>query len=172
MAGNSVFIGIQEITMKKGLISIGIFGIALSGFIWLYTAIVFPPEPGVQFGSAVVPRFLAVVMTVLCLILIFQTVQKNTQKTPFEFSLRNPAFKRVLITLLSCVIFGSLLKILGFIICAVILLSGLMYMLGNKKPLWILMVSVTTAVVVQLTFENLLGIMLPYGILDFMFMLF
>jgi hypothetical protein len=163
---------LQEEKMKKGNIIIGLFGIALSIFIWVYIALTFPPNTGKEIGTAFFPHVLSIAMVVFCVIQIIQTVKQNSKEKGFEFSLKNPEFFRVVITFGACIVFGLLFKALGFIVCAALLMMGLMYMLGSKKIRWLISIPVITAVIVQLLFEKLLGIMLPYGILDPVLMLF
>jgi hypothetical protein len=158
--------------MKKGLISVSVFGIGLSIFVWVWTAAVFPPGTDNQIGSAFFPRVLAGGLILLCIALLVQTIRKKKHGEGFAFSFRNPAFLRVFVTLTASFIFAVLLKLLGFIICAVLLLTGLMYMLGSRKVVEMIVVSLVTALIVQVVFEKFLGIVLPYGVLEPLFYFF
>jgi putative tricarboxylic transport membrane protein len=158
--------------MKKGNIAIGTFGIALGVFVWVYSAAAFPRRWDNQIGPAFFPRLLSVGLILLCAALIVQTIRKDTKGEGFVFTPRNPAFRRILITFAVCVVFGVLLKALGFILCSILLLLGLMYMMGNRKIPQMIGASLVTSLVVQLVFEKLLGIALPYGLLEPVFLLF
>jgi putative tricarboxylic transport membrane protein len=160
------------VNVKKGNMAIGTFGIALSFFVWIYSAVTFPRRWDNQIGPAFFPRLLSVGMILLCAALIVQTIRKVPQGEGFVFTPGNPAFRRILITFAACVVFGVLLKVLGFILCSVLLLFGLMYMMGNRKIPQMIGVSLITSLVVQLVFEKLLGIALPYGLLEPVFLLF
>lgn len=155
---------------KKEIITsniiIGIILILLSIFVFVYGGANFPEASGVDTGTKFFPFILAGIMIALSVILIIQAFIPNSQRSAgFSFKIFSPEMMRVAVAVVCCIFFMTFLKPLGFIIVAFITLYIMMLVLGNKHYFIMAVVSLITVIVIQLFFEKILSVMLPYGIL-------
>lgn len=151
--------------MKKSNLVIGSILILVSAFVWIYSQVVFPEETAVTVGANFFPRVLSAILSVLAILLMLQRPDGEQWKPSFK----DPSFQRVMIAIASCILFTVLLKPVGFILVSCLILVGLMFMLGFRKYWMMAVIALGVSVVVQVLFEHVLGVVLPYGVLAFIF---
>lgn len=128
--------------------------------------------------SRLFPQIVAAITLILCVVQVSLTLwraSKTKAAKPLPESNREEASKtsvkkgwnHLLISSLA-LIFIVLLKPLGFIICTLTALTGIPYLLGNRKHLVIWVTAVVITLVFYYVFKLVFYISLPKGILPFM----
>ncbi|MBT7953752.1 MAG: tripartite tricarboxylate transporter TctB family protein [Rhodospirillaceae bacterium] len=110
------------------------------------------------------PWVVTVIMAVLSLGLLAQaflpTISSDTPKT-FDV----PA-KRLIYGLVLSVAYFVSLPTLGFVAANIPFFAGLMYLYGERRPLWIAAGSILISLIVFFLFREVFQILLPSGILQ------
>ncbi|UFJ40302.1 tripartite tricarboxylate transporter TctB family protein [Brevibacillus humidisoli] len=116
-------------------------------------------------GPAGFPQAILIIAIVLTLVSLFQTIRKRKAKAevsgggkPHELS------KEFIGLLLTISIYVLIVDTLGFILATILLLFALLFLLGEKKPGKVVILSIVGSFGFSLLFGNLLSVPLPRGI--------
>lgn len=88
---------------------------------------------------------------------------KVSEKAPF-FSEKN---LKLIVFIAATSLYVYLMTVIGFIIATLLYIAGIMYFLGERKPLVIALVPIGTTAFIYLMFDVWLKISLPAGFLGF-----
>ncbi len=118
-------------------------------------------------GSGFFPLLIGVLLGVLCLILLLKR-----WKTPMITRAKGEAAltgkKRVAMAFTALLIYDLLLEKMGFLFCTFFLMFFMLKTVGGRKWFYALWVSVLTAAMSFIIFQELLHSPLPPGILGFL----
>lgn len=154
--------------MKKTNIASGLIGLAISVYVWI-TASKFPQNnSATDPGAAFFPKIMAAFTAILCLILIISALVSKKEEGKSSISL-TPGAKRAFIGLAMFLLYCLLFKSLGFILDTVWLLFATMFLMENRRWVQMTIISIAVPVIVYFIFSKLLYVMLPDGLLSFMF---
>lgn len=160
--------------MKKKMIAqtsniiCGVVGIAIGGVaIWMTAG--FRQFVNVPVGPEVFPRIMAIGL-IICSVamMIINLVKKDTEQAP-TLSLRDKGIQRMLIIAGLVLVYYLLLETVGYLILSPILLFLSMLVMGYRKYVNMIIISVSVTGAVFLLFWQVLVIDLPNGLLDFLF---
>ena len=140
-------------------------GIALGSYI-LYEGSKMPADLIMKIGPSYFPNVLAVGLIFFSLILIVYALLGRSKGESEAISLKDKGVQRALVSLVAIVAYAVLLNPLGYPIVTVLLVSGVMILLGKRRPIQIVCVSLATTFVVWLLFAKLLMLSMPMGILE------
>lgn len=147
----------------SGAIGVAVGGGALAG------ASEFPPDVVMNVGPAFFPSMLAGMLVLASAILMvgaaLEPAAAAEARAPLRWSFEDGRV-RAAVTVAAVAGFTLVLGPLGFIPTSVLFLAGMMAMLGMRRPLPLLAVSVGVTAAIWLIFEKLLVLSLPAGILD------
>lgn len=132
---------------------------ALSAFVFINSA-GFKKTMDRSLNPAVWPRIICVL---LCLMATIQLVNALRGKITMEASFAN--FPRVLIAIAMLIAYALLLKKIGFIICSLVLLVGLLLLFDVKKKWVYIVLPIVTVALVYYFFKVVLRVPLPKGLL-------
>ena len=151
--------------MRKANIIAGGIGMLFSAAAF-YKTFTFKQFKNVPVGPEFFPRALAVALFICCLALVIQNIfdRANTEKAP-TLSLKSKDIRRMLIGLAIIIATAFLWGILGFLIVTPFTIFGLMFLLGKRGWIKMVIISVAVTAVVFLAFRFLLGIEMPMGLL-------
>jgi hypothetical protein len=116
---------------------------------------------GDTYGAGVWPRFISVLMTILSLILLCRAIfaKYAAAEEPIKFS--SGAMRRVFIIMGVIILFTVLNKIAGFFVASFLFVGGVMFVMDERRILWLLSTSVSVTLAVYFIFEFLLKMYLP-----------
>ena len=128
-------------------------------------------------GPDVYPRLLSILVVLLCLFLIIKpgegreknnTEEKNKteEKSDAEGKIFSLKLFFYLALMVACVLLSD---VLGFILSAIIVFMTMMWIMGERRILRMVIISSVFCVIVYLLVSELLSVPLPLGILDFIF---
>lgn len=148
--------------MKKWDIGLAAFFIVFAVSIFVSTN-EYAVNSGYDPGAAFWPRLLAVILVLLSVIMVIQTMigggRSAEQTQPVDF--KAPRMKRVYIMIGVFAGFTVLLVYLGFIIASLLFIPSVMFLLGERKALNIILTSLLLTGSVYFLFTVLLRITLP-----------
>lgn len=113
-------------------------------------------------GAAFVPWVLAGLLALLSLMLLVGTIISKSEDTPVSIPKRDLFGIAGLLLLIALYI--KLMSYLGFIPVTIVFLALLTWVAGSRKPLGIIVFSVTTTTIVYLLFQKFFSVQLPAGI--------
>jgi hypothetical protein len=113
-------------------------------------------------GAAFVPWVLAGLLAGLSLMLLVNTISNKDDKTPVSLPKRDLFGITGLLVLIA--LYVKLMSYLGFIPVSIVFLALLTLVAGSRKPLGILIFSVSTTTIVYLLFQKFFNVQLPAGI--------
>ncbi|MEC5423137.1 tripartite tricarboxylate transporter TctB family protein [Virgibacillus sp. C22-A2] len=150
---------------RNRVVGLILFFIAIT---YLFLSFRLPPYPLVPVDSDAVPIVLGVLLTIFSIILFFT---KETEQEKSEEKKVIPENKKDLLMLLTVAVFIFLyiwlLEIAGFILTTILFIFFTTLLLGYKRHMVNLIVSVSVPVVFYYIFSYLLEIALPKGFLPF-----
>lgn len=121
------------------------------------------PEPHVaQLGASVFPRIIAVILAVVGIYISVSSLNKKTQR---NIGISNAS--KVFISFLILLLYGLLLKKIGFIILTPVFIAALLFLMRFSSLVVDLLTSVLTTAGIYIVFKVLLSVPLPEGILGF-----
>ena len=151
--------------------------LALGIWAWFQTD-GFPEVANTYVQASTFPRIMIVGMVIFAAVLFVQSIfklmgtLKDTDPLAVQVSTLNPlkdkgvAMAYVVIVL--CVLFAALFKSCGYIACAFVLSMAIMYIIGKRKWLQMVLVSVLVPLGMWLIFYKVLTVNIPLGPLSFL----
>lgn len=113
-------------------------------------------------GAAFVPWVLAGLLALLSLMLLVGSIISKSEDTAVSVPKRD--LFGITGLLLLIVVYVKLMSYLGFIPVSIVFLALLTWVAGSRKPLGILVFSVTATTIVYLLFQKFFNVQLPAGI--------
>lgn len=128
-----------------------IYGIAMS----LYSHKSFNVEW--KLSPYLFPLFISIFLFILSLSMICKKVDEKVVEV------NSCDWKSLIIFSLICIAYLLVFNFLGFVISSILLLSSVMFVLGEKRWWFIALVSILTSILIYFLFAKYLGVMLPKG---------
>ena len=151
--------------------------LALGIWAWFQTD-GFPEVANTYVQASTFPRIMIVGMLIFAAVLFVQSILKlmgtlkDTDPLAVQVSSLNPlkdkgvAMAYVVIVL--CVLFAALFKGCGYLACAFVLSMAIMYIIGKRKWLQMVLVSLLVPLGMWLIFYKVLTVNIPLGPLNFL----
>ena len=114
--------------------------------------------------AAFFPRVVLIVAMFFTLLLIIQNIKKEAD-TSIKEKMDRKTFKRVVLSMISAVLFGFGASYLGTLVSISLFVIAIMLTWGVRKKLTILLNAVITPLLIYLIFTKILYVQLPAGIL-------
>jgi putative tricarboxylic transport membrane protein len=129
----------------------------------------FPRIPGQNIGPGAFPGLLAVILAVCALVLILRGVRQGAQHVSLGLWLRSAGHVGNFVLTAGVLVFYIVASdMLGFIVCAVLIMLALFLKLGVKLRL-AAPIAIMTAFVIHLIFYKMLRVTLPWGVLPILY---
>lgn len=147
--------------MTKWNVGLAIVLIALSILIFVSTA-PYHRAHGNDPGPAFWPRTMAVALSVLSVLMVIEgIVKERKEKSADPIGLASPEMRRIYWMILIFAVFAVVLYYGGFIIASLLFIPAVMRLLGEKKWLKCILVSVIVSGTIYFFFSVLLRVTLP-----------
>ena len=124
------------------------------------------------------PRVMIVGMLIFSVVLLIQSIfklmgtMKPTDPVAVEVGTLNPLKDKgvaaAYLVMLLCVLFAALFKSCGYILCAVVLSMIIMFLIGKRNWVQMVLVSVLVPLLMWLVFYKVLTVNIPLGPLNFL----
>ena len=150
--------------MKVPDIAGGAVGVAIGAYVIIQSAKM-PPDHIMKIGPAFFPSILAIGLIVFSVYLAVAGALTKKEGGFERIDFRRFGIWRAVISLGISAVYAVALKPLGFIPASILFIAALMVLLGAKKPLVIVFVSIGATAGVYLVFSILLVISLPVGVM-------
>lgn len=145
--------------MKKYNVGISVVLILISAAMFI-SASKMPQMDGTM-GAGTWPKILAVCMILLAVLLLIQSLRDHTNtESPFVMS---PDLKRVLAGIGIMLVFCVLLKFFGFMIASAFMIAAVMALMGERRPLVLIGVTVGVLAFIYVVFAMVLNLPFPKG---------
>ena len=151
--------------MKVADIIGGVVGI-LIGLYAIWEGTNMPPDLIMKVGPSFFPTVLAGLLIIFSVASIIFALRGKSKGSVEPLRLSDKGVQRGLITLAATIIFCAVLEPLGFIPSAILFLALMMLLMGNRKPLQLIIAPVLVTFSIWLIFEKLLNLSLPAGVLS------
>lgn len=137
---------------------------SLSGFIvlifsiagYFYSEFKISSEAKVGVAPDFYPKLLFIVIGICAVITLFGSIKRESKRTMPKFNW--PAVITVIALLIG---YAYLLQLTGFIISSIIFMVAFMFVLGERKPLNMILIPVITSLLIYFLFSKAFMIMLP-----------
>jgi putative tricarboxylic transport membrane protein len=151
--------------VKKANIAGAIMGMLFSASAFILT-LGFKQFKNVPVGPEFFPRYLAVGLFICSAVLLIQALLSGSEqdKPAPTLSLRNPGMRRLLMGLGIIILYAWSWETLGFPLATPVAMFALMFLLGLRRYLLMLLFSCGAMGVIFCTFKFLLGIDMPLGL--------
>ena len=149
--------------MRKANIIISIILLGFSGFYAYLIANLPARDLPNTLGAAFVPWVLAGALAGLSVLLLISSILAKNENSKVSLPRKELLGIAFLLILITCYV--NLMGYLGFVSASIIFLSILTWLAGSRKPVEIVVFSVTTATLVYLLFYKFFQVQLPTGIL-------
>lgn len=150
--------------MKVADIIGGVVGI-LIGLYAIWEGSNMPPDLIMKVGPSFFPTVLAGLLIIFSVASIIFALRGKSKGSVEPLKLSDKGVQRGLITLAATIVFCAVLEPLGFIPSAILFLIPMMLLMGNRKPLQLIIAPVLVTFSIWLIFEKLLNLSLPTGVL-------
>ena len=150
--------------------------IAFEVFAWVQTGnIKTAKNAAVQ--PSTFPRIMIIGMAVFTLILLVQSILKLlrmkegdplAQKAPSMNFIKDKGVLAALFVILLCALYVWGFKTLGYVLVSMILSGIIMWMIGVRKPVQLVLIAVLVPLGMWLVFYKLLQVNIPMGVLQFL----
>ena len=124
----------------------------------------FPAIPGQPYGAALYPTVVSIGLAITSALLMFQGIRNGGPLVATQATTRG-GLLAFLVTLGALVFYVLAVDHLGFVICSIIMLIGLMWAYG-VRPLLLVPVAIVATLVIHTGFYRLLKVPLPWGLLQ------
>ncbi len=151
--------------MKVPDIAAGSIGAAIGAYVLIQGAKM-PVDHIMKIGPSFFPSLLAILLIVFSAYLALKGALSKESGGYERIDFGSFGIWRAIIALALSAAYAFFLKRLGFIPTSILFIAAIMILLGNKKPLVIVLVSIGATAGVYLVFSILLVISLPAGIMS------
>lgn len=163
-------------TQTKAFANLVASVILLAFEIWAYAQTLgfkFVKRAAVQ--PATFPQVMCVGMMVFTVILLIQSVislirmnpdDPNTQPAASINVFRNKGIQAGLFVIVLCILYVALFKVLGYVLASAIIAAIIMWLIGKRNVVQILLVSVLVPLLMWLVFYKMLTVNIPMGVLE------
>ncbi len=148
--------------MRRVNIIVSIWLLAFTGFYAFMIARLPSRDLPQTLGAAFVPWVLAGLLAILSLILLVSALMSKQNGTKVVMPRRELLGIPGLLVLIA--LYVKLMHYAGFFAVSLVFLAALTVVAGSRKPLGIVIFSITTTTVVYLLFQKFFGVQLPAGI--------
>lgn len=142
-----------------------IVGLCIAAFVYFYSN-TFPKIKSMAIGPDFFPKMLAIGLALMSLFLLITALTSRFQRGFGTLSVKDKGVQRILICLAATIVFAWLIKRLGFIPSSALYMYFMCYVLGMRKHIMMIIISIAVPVVIALSFQYGLKIFLPAGILE------
>ncbi len=150
--------------MKVADIVGGLIGI-LIGLYVIWEGSHMPPDYIMKVGPSFFPNILAGLLMIFSAALIIFAIKGKSKGSVAPIRLSDKGTQRGLTTLAAAIVFCAVVEPLGFLPSSVVFLALMMLMMGNRKPLQVVVAPIVVTLAIWLIFEKLLNLSMPAGIL-------
>ncbi|NDI37119.1 tripartite tricarboxylate transporter TctB family protein [Chengkuizengella sediminis] len=144
-------------------VSIVIF---LLSTLYLFYSYQIEPSPFAKIDADIMPKGLGYLLLILSVLLFIEN-KEETEQEKAKRSLTKQEVGLLLLIVLFVLGYILLLEIIGFIIMTILFLTATSRLLGYTKWIRMLIIFVIFTLVIYFSFNELLGLSLPSGILPF-----
>ena len=117
-----------------------------------------------ELGAAFWPRLILGIMIVLLVISLVNMIRKKEGKTPVNGEAVAGFFKsKLLVGMIVCAVTAIILPMVGFIPTSFLFLIAYGVLLGEKRPVVLIITGVVATLILYIIFQGPLGIFLPRG---------
>ena len=133
----------------------------------------FPEVANTYVQASTFPRVMIVGMLIFSVVLLIQSIfklmgtMKPTDPVAAEV-LKDKGVAAAYLVMLLCVLFAALFKSCGYILCAVVLSMIIMFLIGKRNWVQMVLVSVLVPLLMWLVFYKVLTVNIPLGPLNFL----
>ena len=139
---------------------IGILLLLFSIYVWL-TANAFPPSNSIGPEADFFPKITATILGILSVLLVF----KKEETAGGIFTLQRGSILHFIGGFISLIIYVILIPTIGFFISTVLVTLVWMLLMGIRKWVILISVSILLSVAVVLLFEYVMNVPIPHGVL-------
>ena len=124
-----------------------------------------PADYIMKVGPSFFPTILAGLLILFSVVLLINALRGKSIGTVDPVRLSDKGTQRGLITLAATIIFCAILDPLGFIPSSIVFLVFMMMLMGNRKPMQLVIAPLLVTFSIWLIFEKVLNLSMPAGIL-------
>jgi putative tricarboxylic transport membrane protein len=151
--------------MKKANIVCALVGMIFSAGVFVAT-LGFKQFKNVPVGPEFFPRWLAAGLFICCLALLVISLGKRNDSPAPSISPFDKGIQRLLIGLVIVIAYAACWEPVGFIIITPVAVFALMFLLGKREYLSMVLMAAGSTAVIFCAFRFLLGIDMPMGLLS------
>ncbi|WP_332447808.1 tripartite tricarboxylate transporter TctB family protein [Sphaerochaeta sp.] len=157
-------------TKRNADITAGIAFFAFAGLLFIGSGFMPTRNGGIPaLNTGFYPRILAVLLAILSVLMVVEAIRKQKTEEQVEtWWNTKSAFFMFFITLLLLVAYPPIMKTFGFATASFLFITILTWLLsekGNRKPVWIIGISLGITAIVYVIFKMILAIPFPQGML-------
>ena len=148
--------------------------LAASVFCFWYVGAAMPPSPTNELGAEQWPQLLLVCLVIAIGYNIFSFFRKNKKEdiaasfADFFPGVGRLVKSRLFIGMVILVVMAAVYELLGFIATCWLFMIAYGFLLGSRKPLRLVLTSLSIMLVLYISFSVFLGVMLPRGYVPFL----
>ena len=145
--------------------------LAIGIWAWFQTGN-FPEVANTYVQASTFPRVMIVGVVIFSVILLFKLMgtMKEGDPAAVEVGTLNPLKDKGLaaayFVILLCVLFAALFKSCGYILCAMVLSMIIMFLIGKRNWVQMILVSILVPLLMWLVFYKMLSVNIPMGVLQ------
>ena len=143
---------------------------------WVWTqSLVIKTQKNAAVQPATFPQIMVIGMAVFTVILLIQSIIKlaamqATDPLAADAPNLNPVKNRgllaALVVIALCILYTALFKTLGYVVVSAVICALIMVLIGKRKPLTVILVSILVPLGMWLIFYKMLQVNIPMGILQ------
>ena len=150
--------------------------IAFEIFAWIQTNSIKAPKSAAVKPSSF-PRIMIIGMAVFTVVLLVQSVIRLIRMkadSPYAAPAETLNFVKdhgvlaALFVIALCALYVALFKSLGYVVVSFVLSAVIMWLIGVRKPVQLLLIAVLVPLIMWLIFYKMLSVNIPMGVLQFL----
>ena len=164
-------------TKTKAFANLVISVLLLAFEIWAYfQAAGFRQVKGAYVQASTFPQIMDIGMMIFTIVLLIQSLIKmfgqmkptdpDAEAAPSMNPFKNKGVAAALFVILLCVLYTLLFDRLGYVLVSAIVSIVIMWLIGKRKPVTVILVSVLVPLVMWIVFYKLLTVNIPMGVLQ------
>ena len=164
-------------TKTKAFANLVISVLLLIFEIWAYIqAAGFRQVKGAYVQAATFPQIMDIGMMIFTVVLLVQSLIKifgqmkpddpDAEPAPSMNPIKNKGIAAALFVILLCVLYTLLFDKLGYVLVSAIISIIIMWLIGKRNPVTVVLVSVLVPLVMWIVFYKLLSVNIPMGVLQ------